>query len=268
MDKLVEDQFLKTEKDFTYGDQIAPAGSKIQIVSKKGEFNGYQMFIPPPEFEGLLLNSAIDSATKAFLLKKEIPLTTSSIDNLKEVEISSEAKRQFFQFCQQAMISSAFSISAIESWANKTIQLLGKDNDLKPLKLKFENLKGKESFINSDEIASQRHITLVPKLFQLIPQVLNSKTLKPHSTLRQKLITVIEDRNAVMHMQQDLNIEEQLLKRSDFAVKMFIVNPFEAVTTTLKVIKYFYETSNHGQPDWLSYNEQELTKIQRKYKGL
>jgi hypothetical protein len=268
MDKLVEDQFIKIEKDILYGDQIAPAGSKFQIVSKKGQFNGFEMFIPPPEFEGLLLNSAIDSAAKAFLMKKEITLIESTIEGLKEVDATSEAKRQFFQYCQQAMISSAFSISAIESWANKTIQLLGRDSALKPIKLEFKNLKDKIFYYSSDEIASQRGITLVPKLFQLVPQVLNSKSLKPHSTLRQKLISVIDDRNAVMHMQQDLNIDEQIIKRSDFAVKMFVVNPFEAVTTTLKVIKYFYDNSNHEQPDWLTYNEQELTKIQRKYKGL
>lgn len=268
MDKLVEDEFLKVKDDFIFGDQIAPAGSKIQIVSKQGQFNGLTLRIPPPEFEGLLLNTAIDSAAKAFLMQKEIPTIKSDFDGIKEVELTSDAKRQFFQYCQQVMISSAFSVSAIESWANKTIQLLGRGKNLQPIKLEFENLKGKKSYFNSDQIASQRSITLVPKLFQLVPQVLNSKTLKPHSTLRKKLVTIIEDRNAVMHMQQDLNIDEQLIKRSDFAVKMFVTNPFDSVSTILKIINFFYENSDNEQPDWLAYNEQELTKIQRKYKGL
>ncbi|MFT5758650.1 MAG: hypothetical protein ACI9LM_003396 [Alteromonadaceae bacterium] len=49
MDKLVEDESLKVKDDFVVGDQIAPVGSKIQIVSKQDQFNELTLRIPPPE---------------------------------------------------------------------------------------------------------------------------------------------------------------------------------------------------------------------------
>jgi hypothetical protein len=79
-----------------------------------------------------------------------------------------------------------FSISAIESWANKSIEVHGLIQG-QPSVLILKRPDKPDREIKSNSVGSDLGIPIRPKLFQLVPQVFSVEPLKKHSTLRHQL---------------------------------------------------------------------------------
>ena len=122
MKHFLEDNniFVKDDTE-AFGFSIA-AGSKVTLTSKQGNFNGLKMRIPPPEFEALMFFSAFEAAARAEVIKKMVKVNNSDFDSMLEVESSDDNHKNFFAVCQNSMAAVTFSISAIESWVNKSIR--------------------------------------------------------------------------------------------------------------------------------------------------
>ena len=262
MDHFYEDRNIKLSKDAELDGKIIKAGTKVTCVSRQGEFSGFKMRVPPPEFEALIFFSALESAAKTEMLKKKIKVIESQFDGLEEIEGSEENRSNFYTMCQNGMSSVAFSIGAIESWANNAIAIHGLENG-KPTKLHLNRPNKSDRIVSSDSIASDSSIPIRAKLFQLVPQVFSSVPLKEYSTLKKQLGEVVEERNIVMHMQSKLSILDQEVKRVNYAVKLFRTNAFFAPETVLKYISYIYKNSHIEEAPWVSIAKKELKTFKR-----
>ena len=266
MEHLLEDNNIFVTHESVLPDgQLAKAGSKITVISSQGEYNGYKMRVPPPEFEALMFLNALESAFKAELRKKEIKFHYCDSDGMFEIDISEENRQKFFEMCQQAMAAITFSISAIESWANKSFILHGK-TDGKPLQLKLERPNKDPRYVFTDKIASDPSISIRPKLFQLIPKVFNVTPLKEHSSLRKTISELVDERNTVMHMQSKLSISGLDLNRVSYAVKLYKVSTFYGPEQILKYFTYVYEQSHLPAPAWLSFASNKLKAYRKNLK--
>lgn len=262
MDHFFEDRNIKLSEDTELDGKIVKAGTKLTFVSRQGEFSGFKMRVPPPEFEALIFFSALESAAKTELLKKMIRVTKSQFDGLEEIDGSEANRSNFYSMCQNGMSSVAFSISAIESWANNAIAIHGLKNG-KPTELRLSRPNKSDRIVLSDSIASDSSIPIRPKLFQLVPQVFSTVPLKEHSTLKKQLGEVVEERNIVMHMQNKLSISDQQVERVNYAVKLFRTNAFFAPETVLKYISYIYKNSNIEEAPWVSIAKKDLKIFKR-----
>jgi hypothetical protein len=261
----IEDPNIKLTEDTDVFGTLHEKGAKITIVSKQGEFNGRRVRVPPPEFEALMLQTAVSSASKAADCKKSIRYSESIIDSILALDIDDENHLKFFEFCKCSMSSIAFSVSAAESWANKSIASLGEKNN-EPMKLILERPGKSDREVLSNSVASDRSVLLVPKLFQLVPQVFGVEKLRESSTLKKNIKELIDDRNIVMHMQQKLTIEKIERERTSFAVKLFSSDPFKPSEGVLKYMNYIYDHSSADAPEWLTDLWGELNRSKRKAK--
>ena len=262
MDYFLEDRNIKLSEDTELNGEIFKAGTKLTFVSRQGEFLGFKMRVPPPEFEALIFFSALESAAKAQMLKKMIIVTKSQSDGLQEIEGNKSNQYNFYNMCQNAMASVAFSISAIESWANNAIAIHGFKNG-KPTELLLSRPNKPNRIVLSDSVGSDTSIPIRPKLFQLVPQVFSTVQLKEHSKLKKQLGEIVEERNMVMHMQNKLSISDQQVERVNYAVKLFRTNAFLAPETVLKYISYIYKNSNIDEASWVSVAKKELETFKR-----
>ncbi|MDF2156164.1 hypothetical protein [Vibrio sp. CAU 1672] len=266
MEHLLEDKNIFVTHDTVLPDgQLAKAGRKITVISSQGEYNGYKMRVPPPEFEALMFFNALEAAFKAELRKKEITAQHCESDGMFEIDISEENRQKFFEMCQQAMAAITFSISAIESWVNKSFILHGKANG-KPMPLKLERPKKDARYVFTDKIASDQAIPIRPKLFQLAPQVFNVPPLKEHSSLRKAVSELVDERNIVMHMQSKLSISSLDFDRVSYAVKLYKVSAFHGPEQVLKYLNYVYEKSSLPAPAWLSFASDRLKAYRKQLK--
>ncbi|GEM77172.1 hypothetical protein [Vibrio sagamiensis] len=266
MDYLLEENNISVAHDTVLpGGHFVKAGSKITIVSSQGEYNGYKMRVPPPEFEALMLFNALDAAFKAMQMKKVILTQRSSFDEIIEIDTSEENMQKFFAMCQQAMAAITFSISAIESWVNKSFILHGK-YDGKPIQLLLEVPNKKPREVSSDKIASDRYIPIRSKLFQLAPQIFDVPPLKEHSSLKIAVSELVEERNIVMHMQSSLTINSLELDRVSYAVKLYKVSAFHGPKQILNYLNYIYEKSALPTPLWLNVANRKLKAYHKKLK--
>ncbi len=261
----IEDPNISVTQDSEVFGDLVGKGTKITIVSKQGEFNGQKIRIPPPEFEALMLQTAISSALNAVMIKKEIQCSKSKFDSVLSLDVNDENHFKFFEFCKHSMSSIAFSISSAESWSNKSIALLGQTEN-GPMKLIFKRPNKPEREVLSDSVASDRFIPFVSKIFQFVPQVFHVDELKESSTLRKDIKNLVEDRNVIMHMQQKLTLNNIESERASFAVKLFSVNPFRAPDAILKYMDYVYSHSGTNAPEWLEDLRLELKKSKRRIK--
>lgn len=263
MEHLIEDNNISITRDAVLpsGDFVK-AGTKITTLSSQGEFNGFKMRVPPPEFEALMFFNALEAATNAESLKMSIKVVKSDFDGMSEIEISSSNRDLFFKMCQLAMAAVTFSISSIESWVNKSFVLYG-EIDRKPVQLRLARPHKPDRLVFGDEIAADLGIPIRPKVFQLAPQIFNVPPLKEHSTLKKEVGALIDERNIVMHMQAKLSIDRAELDRVSYAVKLFKVNAFHGPEKVLNYLNYIYEKSSITAPAWLAVANKEL-KAQRK----
>lgn len=155
MDHFLEDKNVKVTKDSEIDGQIIKAGSKITIISQQGVYGGTKMRIPPPEHEALFIFLALESAEKAEETKKKIEISKSPFDGLFEVDLDDNNQTRFFFMCQHAMAAVAFSISAIESWANKSIAVYGIKNG-QPIELTLERPDKPARKVMPDAVASDK----------------------------------------------------------------------------------------------------------------
>lgn len=164
--------------------------------------------------------------------------------------------------CQHAMAAVAFSISAIESWANKSIAVYGIKNG-QPIELTLERPDKPARKVLSDAVASDRRITIREKIFQLIPQVFNAEPLRYHSTLKKELIHIIEERNIVMHMQQKITLSDSEFERVSYAVKLYKTSAFKAPEIVLNYMNYIYRKSNTEEALWVTEARKKLKSLIR-----
>jgi hypothetical protein len=262
MEYFLEDNNISVAEDTeVFGFSIA-AGSKVICTSKQGDFNGFKMRIPPPEFESLMLFSAFEASARAETIKKMVSVQTSQFDSMLEVEDSELNRKNFFSACQNAMASVAFTISAVESWVNKSIEIYGlKDGN--PIELILERPNKPDRKVLSSKVASDLRIPLRAKLFQLIPQVFGVAPLKAHSTLRSSINDLINERNVIMHMQSKLSLEDRELDRVSYAIKLFKTDSFKAPELILKYLNFIYSKSDISTAQWVSVAADE-NKTMRK----
>jgi len=265
IDHFVEDKNIKVAEDTVLDGKVIDAGTKLNFVLRQGQYSGFKMRVPPPEFEALLFFNALESAAKAETLKKMIKVDKSTFDNLPQVDYEDQNRSIFFSMCQNSMASVAFSVSAIESWANNSIAIYGLNNG-QPTELTMKRPNKPDRKIMSNSVASDLSIPIRPKLFQLIPQVFSCPQLKDHSTLRERVCNVIEERNIVMHMQNTLSISDEEVERVNYAVKLFKVNPFTAPEAMLNYVIYIYEHSIIEEPQWVTLAKKEIEKLKKKLK--
>jgi hypothetical protein len=265
MDHFLEDNNIKITKDIELYGRIARAGARIICVSKQGDYSGFKMRVPPPEFEALLFFTALESAAKAEVLKKMVAVSKSEFDGLQEVTDSVGNRSNFFAMCQNAMAAVAFSISAIESWANKSIAIHGLVQG-QPSELVFKRPNKQDRRVMSDSVASDLGIPIRPKVFQLVPQVFSTAPLKDYSTLRHRLGEIVAERNIVMHMQHKPNIVDKKVGRVTYAIKLFKTNAFMAPETILNYVSYIYGNSKIEEPSWVSIAKKELETLKKRLK--
>ncbi len=262
MEYFLEDNNISVKEDTeAFGFSIS-AGSKVTCVSKQGDFNGLKMRVPPPEFEALMLFSAFDSAARAEVIKKMVKVNKSSFDSMLEVEGSEANHKNFFSACQNSMASVAFSISALESWVNKSIEVYGLKDGV-PTELTLERPGKPDRKVLTSKVASDLRISIRVKLFQLVPQVFNVAPLKLHSTLRSNVSDLIDERNIVMHMQSKLSLENKELDRVSYAVKLFKASSFNAPDLVLKYVNYIYSKSDIQTASWVKVAESEIETIKK-----
>lgn len=265
IEHFVENKGVRLKEDAVLHGNLIEAGTRLNFVLRQGKYSGFKMRVPPPEFEALLFFNAIECAAKAETFKKLLKIDKSSFDGLPEVNYESENRGIFFSICQNAMAAVAFSVSAIESWANNCIAIHGgKEGQAMELILKRPNKPDKKVMSNS--VASDISIPVRPKLFQLVPQVFMCPQLKEHSTLRKKVGEIIDERNIVMHMQNILSIDEKEVERVNYAVKLYKVNSFLAPETIINYVSYVYEKSEIEKALWVSVAKKEIAKLKRKLK--
>jgi hypothetical protein len=257
MDHFTEDKNIKLLKDCIFDGNTLKAGSKLNFLLRQGEYCGFKMRVPPPEFEALLFFNAIESAAKAETFKKLIKINMSTFDGLPEIDLGESNKTNFYSMCQSGMAAVAFSVSAIESWANNSIALHGLYKG-KPTELTLERPGKTNRIILSNSVASDPSIPIRPKLFQLVPQVFSCPPLKEHSTLRNRVGEIIEERNIVMHMQNILKISDNEVERLNYSIKLFKVSSFVAPEAILNYITYIYDNSKIKEVVWASKARKEL----------
>ena len=262
---FIEDKNIRVSEDTIVGDTHVEAGTKITLLSRQGEYSGYKMRVPPPEFEALLLFHALDSAAKAETLKKMVVTENAPYDGMLQIELSDNNISNFHNMCQYGMAAAAFAVSAIESWVNNSLVIHGVKKG-KPMELTLKRPSKPDKIVLSDSIASDLSIPLRPKLFQLIPQVYSCQPLKEHSTLRKRIGHIIDERNIVMHMQNSLSLSNQVSERLNYSVKLFKTNSFSAPETIIKYIQYVYDNSPIEEASWVSEAEKELKLIKSKLK--
>lgn len=268
MSHLVEDNNLSVKEDSILPNgQIAKAGAKITVVSSKGTYNGFNMRVPPPEFEALMFFNALEAAANAELLKKHIKVSRSDFDKMAQIDHDTENMIKFFNMCQQSMAAVAFSISAIESWVNKSFVLHGQ-RDGKPIELIMSRPNKSDRLISADRVASDLGIPIRPKIFQLAPQIFKVTPLKEHSSLKQSIGDLVDERNIVMHMQAKLSLNNIESDRISYAVKLFKVNAFKAPENVLNYLNYIYDKSEINAPSWLEVANKELKSQRKRYKRL
>ncbi len=262
MKHFLEDHNISVKDDTeAFGFSIA-AGSKITCTSKQGNFNGLKMRIPPPEFEALMFFSAFEAAARSEVIKKMVKVNKSAFDSMLEVESSDDNHKNFFAACQNSMAAVAFSISAIESWVNKSIELYGL-KDGQPSELILQRPGKSDRKVLTSKVASDLAIPLRAKLFQLVPQVFSVQPLKAHSTLRSNVNDLIDERNIVMHMQSKLSLEDQGFDRVSYAVKLFKTNSFLAPELVLKYVKFIYSKSEIPIASWVNVAGDEIEAIKK-----
>jgi hypothetical protein len=265
IDHLVEDKHVKVTEDTVLNGVSVDAGAKLTFILREGQYSGFKMRVPPPEFEALLFFNAIDSAAKAETLKKMIKVEKSSFDQMIQIDAEDSNRSLFYSMCQSAMASVAFSISAIESWANNSIHVYGMSNSL-PTELTLKRPGKPDRKVTSISIASDSSIPIRPKLFQLVPQVFSCSQLKEHSTIRKRLGDIVEERNIVMHMQNTLNISNEEVERLNYAVQLYKVNSFVPLDVVLSYITYIYDNSPIEIAEWVTVATKEIEKLKRKLK--
>ncbi|WP_166267117.1 hypothetical protein [Marinobacter caseinilyticus] len=263
MKHLLEDNNIRLKEDADVFGRIAKAGAKVICVSKQGEFNGFAMRVPPPEFEALMLFNSLEAAGKAQTIKRLVETSKNEVDQILEVEVSETNHAKFFQACQNSMTAITFAVSALESWANKSIAILGQKNG-EPSRLVIERPDKPNREVLSDQVPQDLKIPIRVKLFQLLPQVFEVAPLKASSTLRHQIIDLVEDRNIVMHMQQKLNLSNEEVDRVSFAIKLFKTNSFTPTEHAINYMSYIYESSDRGVPMWLQKAQSELKSLKRK----
>ncbi|WP_032096114.1 MULTISPECIES: hypothetical protein [unclassified Alteromonas] len=262
MKHFLEDNNISVRCDTeAFGFSIA-AGSKVTFTSKQGSFNGLKMRIPPPEFEALMFFSAFEAAASAEFIKKTVNVNKSEFDSMLEVESSDDNHRNFFAVCQNSMAAVTFSISAIESWVNKSIEVYGLNNG-NPTELILRRPRKSDRKVLTSKVASDLAIPLRAKLFQLLPQVFKVQPLKGHSTLRSDISHLIDERNIVMHMQSKLSLEDQDLDRASYAIKLFKTNSFRAPELVLKYVKFIYSKSEIPIAPWVNIADAEIVAIKK-----
>lgn len=263
MKHLLEDNNIRLKEDADVIGRIAQAGAKVICVSKQGRFNGFAMRVPPPEFEALMLFNSLEAAGKAQAIKKLVETSKNKDDQILEVEINENNHAKFFQACQNSMTAITFAVSALESWANKSIAIFGQKNG-QPSSLIIERPDKPSREVISDQVPQDLKIPVRVKLFQLVPQVFDVAPLKSSSTLRQQIDGLVEERNIVMHMQQKLNLSNEEVDRVSFAIKLFKTNSFTPSEHAVNYMSYVYESSDRAVPAWLKKAQSELKSLKRK----
>lgn len=248
MDSFIQNRNVKTTKDADLFGRKVSKGASVRVISSVGDYNGFKMRVPPPEFEALFLDHALSASILASELKSKIRCSKSTEDGMYEIEIDSENYLKFFEFSQNFMASIAFSISALESWANNTIQSYVTD-DYKPVLMEIEveenrNKKILKEFSNL--IPSNRKFSIQRKVFRVIPIILNCGELSEHNKVRKEISTLIEDRNTIMHMQDNINERTKI----NFAVSMFKRDNFYPVDLVVRYFNLLYKNAG-SKPKWL-----------------
>ncbi len=265
IDHFVEDKNIKVTEDTELDGVTIDAGAKLNFVLRQGQYSGFTMRVPPPEFEALLFFSALESAANAETLKKMIKVEKSSFDGMIQINDEDSNRSLFYSMCQNAMASVAFSVSAIESWANNSIYLYGLKNG-NPTELTLKRPNKSDRKVMSDSVASDISIPIRPKLFQLVPQVFSCPQLKEHSTLRKRLGGIVEERNIVMHMQNTINISNEEVERVNYAVQLYKVNSLMSPEVILSYITYIYDNSSIDEAQWVAVAKKEIAKLKKKLK--
>lgn len=261
MDHFLEDNNVKVSEDVEIQGELVKAGTKITCLLRQGNFYGSKMRVPPPEYEALFIFFALESAAKAEEVRKTIEVSKSQYDGLYEVDINEDNRSRFFLMCQNAMAAVTFSISALESWANKSIAIYG-TKEGKPIELTIERPDKPARKVMSNAVASDLSIPIRPKIFQLVPQVFNSQQLKRHSSLKKDLDAIVDERNIIMHMQQKLSLpQDEEFERVFYAIKLYKTNAFMAPEVVLNYMNYVYGKSSIEEALW-------VTKARKKLKSL
>ena len=258
-DKFLEDSNIRVSKKTSFDGQSIQAGAVITFVSKRSLYNGKEMGIPPPEFEALMFDHALNMAKESHLIKKRVSVVKSDFDNNSEIKIDNINRQLFFEFCQKSIAARSFCIAGIESWTNKSLVIMSRRNNIN--RLIWKNKKGVFKNVNIENISNDKSLHLSVKVFQLIPQVFMSKSLNDNSGLKNFIKGLIEDRNSILHMGVELTYKEEKQTRADFAHRLFQTSDIRAVKSTLGYLDFIYKNSKEAKPEWLVELLAEIDKF-------
>lgn len=245
MDYLKEHNGERVRGDQDIFGQEIPDGSEI-FVKTASEFEGFKCRIWAPEFHSLLLDSAISQAKDAEKSRKTLSFIKSSFDGMPELEENGENTNASFSVMQQSILAIYACVSAVESWANKTIH-----KEITS-QLTYVRPEGGEVSWGANRI--EKDASLIEKVFYVLPATYGKEHIKAHVTSRKRFEEIVSDRNTVIHLKNSPKINGKKTRRRDLSLKLLRRNALLIPKNTLSVLKLFHDTVDLEYPLWLVGN--------------
>lgn len=253
-EKIKGDQYI-------YGSFVKD-GTDIHIKSI-ANFEGFECRIWSPEFHGIMLDSAIFHALEAEVIRKKLDYVVGATDGIKELAETESNTENSFRSIQHSLNCIVMSVACLEAWSNRIIQ-----SELKG-SLRFERVtkRGKE-VVEWGSSRIENDADLLEKLFVVIPTIFGIKPVEASATIRSRIKEIIADRNALVHMKGNPQLNGQLETRRTLALKLLRRNPLLIVKNVISPIKMLYEKSNKESPIWLTENIGTLAVAEKRAKKI
>jgi hypothetical protein len=262
MQNLKETSGEKVKGDqYIYGSFVKD-GTDIHIKSI-ANFEGFECRIWSPEFHGIMLDSAIFHAAEAEAIRKKLEYVAGTTDGIKELAETESNTENSFRSIQHSLNCIVMSIACLEAWSNRIIQ-----SELKG-SLRFERATKKGIVVVEWESSRiEKDSDLLEKLFVVIPILFGIKPIEPSTTVRSRIKEIIADRNALIHMKGNPQLNGQTETRRTLALKLLRRNPLLIVKNVISSIKMIYEKSNKEIPIWLTENIGALVIAEKRVKKI
>jgi hypothetical protein len=245
MENLKEYNGQKTKGDQDVFGTLVQDGAEIRIKSV-ADFEGFKCRIWPPEFHGILLDSAIRDGKIAEILRKGLQYENSVFDGVKELSDDGNNTENSFRVMQLAMSCMTSSINSVEAWVNKTIQTEIDGT------LRFQRLKGDEVQWGANRI--EEDLNIGEKLFNVIPSILGIDPIQPHVTARKRFVELISERNAIIHLKNTPKVNDYKVKRGNLALKLLRRNSLLVPKNTISIVRLLHDKAGREIPSWLAEN--------------
>ncbi|MFO1368295.1 MAG: hypothetical protein U1F46_04800 [Marinagarivorans sp.] len=245
MENLKEYNGEKVKGDQDIFGVLFKDGAEIRIKSV-ADFEGFKCRIWAPEFQGILLDSAIRDAKEAEILRKSLVYKNSEFDGVRELEDSIDNTKNSYRVMQLAMSCMSSSINSVEAWINKIIQ-----SEI-ACTLVFHRLNGSKVEWGANRI--EEDLSTGEKIFNVIPAIFGINPIQPHVTSRQRFNQLISERNAIVHLKNTPKIGDHKSKRANLALKLLRRNSLLVPKNTISMIRLLHEKSGRDIPAWLAEN--------------